>query len=127
MIHYQHQLKETHTESLIRKRENFRLAFDHFDYRIIAGYDEDKIQSLLQDPGIIRNKLKVRASVKNAQAFIKVQKEFGSFSSYIWGIFIFNSIQLNNKFDNWGMTISCCQMKWGASIVIFRIWVVSLP
>ena len=71
--------------TVLRKRENFRLAFDHFDYRIIAGYDEDKIQSLLQDPGIIRNKLKVRASVKNAQAFIKVQKEFGSFSSYIWG------------------------------------------
>lgn len=71
--------------TVLRKRENFRLAFDHFDYRTIAGYDEQKIQSLLQDPGIIRNKLKVRATVSNAQAFMEVQKEFGSFSNYIWG------------------------------------------
>ena len=70
--------------TILRKRENFRFAFNHFDYHKIALYDEDKIQELLQDPGIIRNKLKVRATVSNAIAFLEVQKEFGSFDKYIW-------------------------------------------
>ena len=71
--------------TILRKRENFRKAFDNFDYKKIATYDEAKIASLLQDAGIVRNKLKVRATVTNAQAFLKVQEEFGSFSNYIWG------------------------------------------
>lgn len=71
--------------TILRKRENFRKAFDGFDYRKIARYGEQKIESLLADPGIIRNKLKVRATVTNAQAFLAVQKEFDSFSNYIWG------------------------------------------
>ena len=71
--------------TVLRKRENFRKAFDNFDYKIVAKYTEDKIQKLLQNEGIIRNKLKVRAAVSNAQAFIEVKKEFGSFSQYIWG------------------------------------------
>ncbi len=71
--------------TVLRKRENFRKAFDHFDYKKIATYQQDKIDALLQDAGIIRNKLKVRATVSNAQVFIKVQEEFGSFSKYIWG------------------------------------------
>ena len=70
--------------TVLRKRENFRKAFDHFDYHKIALYDEDKIQELLQDPGIIRNKLKVRTTVSNAIALLEVQKEFGSFDKYIW-------------------------------------------
>ncbi len=70
--------------TVLRKRENFRKSFDNFDYKKVALYDEDKIQELLQDAGIIRNKLKVRATVSNAQAFLKVQKEFGSFDKYIW-------------------------------------------
>lgn len=70
--------------TILRKRENFRNAFDNFDYKRIAEYDEAKIASLMQDAGIVRNKLKVRAAVTNAQAFIRVQKEFGSFSNYIW-------------------------------------------
>lgn len=70
--------------TILRKRENFRKAFDNFNYRKIADYSEDKIAELLQDAGIIRNKLKVRATVTNAQAFMKVQEEFGDFSSYIW-------------------------------------------
>jgi len=70
--------------TVLRKRENFRKAFDHFDYNKVALYDEDKIQELLQDAGIIRNKLKVRATVSNAQAFLEVQEEFGSFDKYIW-------------------------------------------
>lgn len=71
--------------TILNKRENFRKAFDNFDYKKIANYSEDKIQELLLDSGIIRNKLKVYSAVSNAQAFIKIQKEFGSFSKYIWG------------------------------------------
>ena len=70
--------------TILKKRANFRTAFDQFDYVKIAAYKEDKIQELMQDAGIIRNQLKIRASVSNAQAFIKVQNEFGSFSTYIW-------------------------------------------
>ena len=70
--------------TILKKRENFRVAFDNFDYIKIAQYQEDKIQELLLDAGIIRNKLKVRSAVSNAQAFIKIQEEFGSFSTYIW-------------------------------------------
>lgn len=71
--------------TILRKRENFRVALDHFDYKRIAIYPEEKIQDLLQDAGIIRNKLKVRATVTNAQKFMEVQQEFGSFANYIWG------------------------------------------
>ncbi|WP_346883216.1 DNA-3-methyladenine glycosylase I [uncultured Algibacter sp.] len=71
--------------TVLRKRENFRTAFDHFDYKKIANYKQHKIDTLLQDTGIIRNKLKVNATVSNAKAFIKIQQEFGSFSKYIWG------------------------------------------
>lgn len=71
--------------TILRKRENFRDAFDDFDYKKIAEYSEEKIEELLQNAGIIRNKLKVRATVSNAKAFMKVQEEFGSFSKYIWG------------------------------------------
>ena len=71
--------------TVLRKRENFREAFDNFDYQKISGYSEEKIETLLQNAGIIRNKLKVRATISNAQAFIKIQEEFGSFSKYIWG------------------------------------------
>lgn len=70
--------------TILRKRENFRKAFDQFDYHKIATYEQDKIDALLQDTGIIRNKLKINAAITNAQAFIKVQSEFGSFSNYLW-------------------------------------------
>ncbi len=70
--------------TILRKRENFRKAFDNFDYKKIAKYSEEKILELLQDAGIIRNKLKVRATVTNSREFIKIQEEFGSFSNYIW-------------------------------------------
>ncbi|WP_306353388.1 DNA-3-methyladenine glycosylase I [Flavobacterium sp. '19STA2R22 D10 B1'] len=71
--------------TILRKRENFRKAFDQFDYQKIKSYSEDKVQELLQDTGIIRNQLKIRATISNANAFIKIQEEFGSFSKYIWG------------------------------------------
>jgi len=69
---------------ILKKRETFRIAFDHFDYKKIAQYNEDKVQELLLDAGIVRNKLKIRATISNAIAFMKVQEEFGSFSKYIW-------------------------------------------
>lgn len=70
--------------TILKKRENYRKAFDDFDYNVIAKYDEEKIEELLNNQGIIRNKLKVRGAVKNAKAFIDIQKEFGSFDKYIW-------------------------------------------
>ena len=70
--------------TVLRKRENFRRAFHNFEYKKIAHYSEAKITELLQDTGIIRNKLKIRATITNAQAFLRVQTEFGSFSDYIW-------------------------------------------
>ena len=70
--------------TVLRKRENFRAAFDHFDYRKVATYHEEKIGELLIDAGIIRNGAKIRAAVSNAIAFMEVQKEFGSFSKYMW-------------------------------------------
>jgi len=83
--------------TILRKRENFRQAFDNFDYKKIAQYNERKIQALLQDKGIIRNKLKVRAAVSNAQAFLKVQKEFGSFDNYVWAFV--NGKPIQNKWE----------------------------
>jgi len=70
--------------TVLRKRENFRKAFDNFDYKKIATYGEEKYEALLQDAGIIRNKLKIKATISNAQNFMKIQQEFGSFSTYIW-------------------------------------------
>lgn len=70
--------------TVLRKRENFRKAFDGFDYKKISKYDDRKFEELLQDAGIIRNKLKIKATISNAVAFMEVQKEFGSFSNYVW-------------------------------------------
>jgi len=70
--------------TILKKRENFRKAFDKFDFNKVATYDAQKINSLLQDSGIIRNKLKIESAVTNAKAFIEIRKEFGSFNTYIW-------------------------------------------
>lgn len=72
-------------ECVLNKREAFRTAFDGFDYHRIAAYDSTKLESLAADHSIIRNRLKIRAAVANAQAFIGIRREFGSFDSYIWG------------------------------------------
>jgi DNA-3-methyladenine glycosylase I len=69
---------------ILKKRENFRKAFDGFDPERVARYNERKIESLLKDSGIVRNQLKIRASVHNAKCFLEVQKEFGSFDAYLW-------------------------------------------
>ncbi len=70
--------------TILKRREGYRTAFAHFDPEVVATFDEDKIQELLQFEGIIRNKLKVRGAVTNAQKFLEVRKEFGSFDTYIW-------------------------------------------
>ncbi|SDG09746.1 DNA-3-methyladenine glycosylase I [Methanolobus vulcani] len=70
-------------DTILKRRGNYRKAFDDFDYNKVAAYDEEKIAELLQDPGIIRNKLKVRSAVNNAKSFIETRNEFGSFDSYL--------------------------------------------
>lgn len=70
--------------TILRKRENFRKAFDNFDAKKIAAYDKKKINSLLRDEGIIRNRLKIEAAIKNSSTFLEVKAEFGSFDNYIW-------------------------------------------
>jgi DNA-3-methyladenine glycosylase I len=72
-------------ETILKKRENYRAAFDRFDPAVVATYDKRRIARLLADPGIVRNRLKVAGAVQNARAFLAVQQEFGSFDSYVWG------------------------------------------
>jgi DNA-3-methyladenine glycosylase I len=71
-------------DTILKKRENYRAAFDNFDPKKIARYDRRKVQSLMKNAGIIRNRLKIASAIKNARAFLKVQEEFGSFDAYIW-------------------------------------------
>jgi DNA-3-methyladenine glycosylase I len=70
--------------TILNKRENYRKAFDNFDVARVARYDKKKIQKLLADAGIIRNKLKIASAIENAKQFLRLQKEFGSFDKYIW-------------------------------------------
>lgn len=70
--------------TILNKRENFRQAFDNFDYKKIAKYSEDKFNELMQNKGIIRNRLKIKSAISNAHLFMEIQKEFGSFSKFIW-------------------------------------------
>jgi DNA-3-methyladenine glycosylase I len=71
-------------ETILRKREAYRAAFDHFDPKRVAAYDRRKVASLMKDPGIVRNRLKIESAVQNARAFLEVQREFGSFDEYVW-------------------------------------------
>ena len=84
--------------TILNKRENFRVAFDNFNYQKIAKYSEAKYNELLQNRGIIRNKLKIRSAITNAQLFLEIQKEYGSFSKYIWNFV--NNEPIMNKFHN---------------------------
>ncbi len=70
--------------TILNKRDNYRKAFDNFDARMIAEYDEQKVEELLSNKGIVRNKLKIRGTVQNAKSFLAIQNEFGSFDAYIW-------------------------------------------
>jgi len=71
--------------TILKKREGYRKAFANFDYRTVAEFSENYVQELMQDAGIIRNALKIKAAINNAERFMEVQQEFGSFSNYIWG------------------------------------------
>ena len=71
--------------TVLRKRQNYRIAFDHFDPEKVAGYNDKKVQSLLENSGIIRNKAKILAAIHNARKFLEIQEEFGSFDAYVWG------------------------------------------
>lgn len=71
--------------TILKRREGYRRAFDRFDVQKVARYGDKKVASLLQDPGIIRNRQKVASAIRNAQAFIKIQEDFGSFDAYYWG------------------------------------------
>ncbi len=82
-------------ECVLNKRENFRKAYDGFDIDQVIQYDDKKIEALLADSGIIRNRLKVKASVKNSMVFKQIQAEYGSFDHYIWGFTDGNSIEEN--------------------------------
>lgn len=81
--------------TILKKRENFKLAFDNYNYKKIAKYKQSKIDDLLNDEGIIRNKLKIAATITNARNFQEIQKEFGSFSNYIWN-FVGGKPNINN-------------------------------
>ncbi|MDZ4798648.1 MAG: DNA-3-methyladenine glycosylase I [Bryobacteraceae bacterium] len=70
--------------TILRKRDSYRLAFDHFDAAVVAGYGPEKTAALMADAGIVRNRLKIACTVSNAAAFLEVQREFGSFEAYIW-------------------------------------------
>jgi DNA-3-methyladenine glycosylase I len=84
-------------ETILKKRENYRTAFAGFDPLKVSKFSEKKIQKLLLDPGIVRNRLKVRSAVENAKAFLKIQKEFGSFDQFIWGFVHFKPIRRRPK------------------------------
>lgn len=79
--------------TILRKRENFRQAFDYFEIKVVAGYGESKIQELLANPGIVRNKAKINAIINNANRVIAVQEEFGSLDSYLWGFVSGKTVQ----------------------------------
>ena len=81
--------------TVLKKRENYRIAFENFEPEKVAGFDQAKIEELLQNSGIIRNRLKIEATVNNARKFLEVQREFGSFSKYIWG-FVGDKPKINN-------------------------------
>ena len=83
--------------TILKKRENFRVAFDNFDFEKVAKYNDAKYEELLQNAGIIRNKLKIKSAISNAIAFIEIRKEFGTFDNYIWGFVNYKPIVNNWK------------------------------
>jgi DNA-3-methyladenine glycosylase I len=110
--------------TILRKRENFRKAFDNFDYKKIAKYSEAKVESLLLDEGIIRHRKKIEAAISNARAYMIIQKEFGTFCKYFWA-FTNNEVILNKcevmadivSQTELSQTISKDLKKWGFKFV----------
>ena len=111
-------------ECILNKRDGFRKCFDNFDYEKISKYDEDKINKLLNNKGIIRNKLKIKASINNARVFINIINEFGSFSNYIWGFtnnkIIYNCMVTHNELsDKISKDLKNRGMKFVGSTIIY--------
>ncbi|SHO42738.1 DNA-3-methyladenine glycosylase I [Desulfopila aestuarii] len=79
--------------SILKKRDNFLKAFDNFDVVKVAGYDEEKVAALLQDAGIVRNRLKINGTIRNARSFLEIVREYGSFDSYIWNWVDYTPVQ----------------------------------
>lgn len=84
-------------EIILNKREHYREAFDNFDVKKVSNYNEEKFEKLLLNKGIVRNRLKIKSAIKNAQIFIEIQKEFGSFDKYLWSYANFK--QIKNKWE----------------------------
>lgn len=91
--------------TILNKRENYRAAFDGFDPKVVAKYDKRRIERLLKDEGIVRNRLKVESTVSNARAFLAVQKEFGSFDAFVWA-FVKDSPLVNKPATLRGVPVS---------------------
>ena len=111
-------------ECILNKRDSFRDAFDNFNYEKISNYDEEKINELMNNKDIIRNKLKIRASISNAKIFMDIRKEYGSFSNYIWGFtnneIIYNSMVTHNELsDKISKDLKKRGMKFVGSIIIY--------
>lgn len=114
-------------ECILNKRENFREAFDNFDYNKISKYDESKINELINNKSIIRNKLKINAAINNSKIFIKIQKEYGTFSKYIWSftnnkIIIHNGVKLytrNSLSDRISEDLKNRGMKFVGTVIIY--------
>lgn len=114
-------------ECILNKRENFRKAFDNFDYNKISKYDENKINELINNKGIIRNKLKINAAINNSKIFIKIQKEYGTFSKYIWSftnnkIIIHSGVKLytrNSLSDRISKDLKKRGMKFAGTVIIY--------
>lgn len=85
--------------TILKRRDNYRKAFDNFNIKKIAGYNEKKIKELMGNPGIIRNRLKLNSVISNAESFLKIQEEFGSFDNYIWG-FVPGGKPIKNKWQS---------------------------
>ena len=85
--------------TILNKRQNFKKAFSDFDFVKISRYGRNEITRLMEDEGIVRNRLKIESSIKNAKVYIEIRKEFGSFDKYLWGFV--NNKKIKNKFKNW--------------------------
>lgn len=112
-------------ETVLNKRENFRKAFDNFDWNKIVNYDEDKINELMQDKGIIRNRRKIEATINNTKVFLGIQKEYGSFSDFIWSftdkkiLYLDISITHNELSDNISKLLKKKGMKFVGTTIIY--------
>lgn len=111
-------------ECILNKRDSFRIAYDNFDYEKISKYDINKINELMNNKDIIRNSLKIKASINNAKVFIDIRNEFGSFSNYIWGFtnnkVIYNCmVNYNDLSDRISLDLKRRGMKFVGSIIIY--------